>query len=396
MTTLSAEPLVDAFENTGRESEGVQESRRDKIPVRNWWHMLLYAWDLVEFMDDRFKTEIEEAPDLRALSTAILVHLTKRQIRRGLRGDYVERSEELTGVRGRIDFAQTLRGMSIYRGRLHCEYGEFTLNVPRNQIIRSTLGDSLNCGFTSVEEERAKYGSLVSDVEALIRMLYEIDRVRVTRRLIASELRQLGRNEREYKLMLKICEMLQDPAMPRSDGASDLEYVDWLHKQELEHRIFERFVANFYKLHLRGKGWDVSAQPRRYWVKRHERTDTGVRLPTMNPDIVLTETESGGVVVIDTKWYGAVLSDRHGRPTVNSDHVYQMYAYLQSLDGNDERFRDSRGILLYARTEMDDVDYRTEIDGHPFRVYTLDLMQEKWEDIEADLVRLVGETVRDG
>ena len=33
----------------------------------------------------------------------------------------------------------------------------------------------------------------------------------VTRRLIASELRLLGRNEREYKLMLKICEMLAGP-----------------------------------------------------------------------------------------------------------------------------------------------------------------------------------------
>ena len=108
-----------------------------------------------------------DAPDLRALLTAILVLLTKRQIRRGLRGDYVEGRRGCGGLcgevggTGRIDFAQTLRGMSIYRGRLHCEFEEFTLNVPRNQIVRSTLGDSLSRGFTSVEEGRAKYGSLV-------------------------------------------------------------------------------------------------------------------------------------------------------------------------------------------------------------------------------------------
>ena len=167
-------------DSVGRERERYQDGL-DKIPVRNWWHMLLYAWDLVEFKD-RFDAEIKDAPDLRALLTAILVYLTKRQIRRGLRGDYVERSEELRGVRGRIDFAQTLRGMSIYRGRLHCEYEEFTLNVPRNQIIRSTLNDSLNRGFTRFEERSGRHGRLVSDVEALLRMLYEIDRVRVTRR----------------------------------------------------------------------------------------------------------------------------------------------------------------------------------------------------------------------
>ena len=260
----------------------------EKIPVRNWWHMLLYAWDLVDFLG-RFDTEVEDAPDLRALLTKILVFLMKHQIRRGLRGDYVERSEELRGVRGRIDFGETLRGMSMYRGRLHCEFEEFTLNVPRNQIIRSTLNDSLNQGFTKVEEREKGHGRLVSDVEALLRMLYEIDRVRVTRRLIASELRLLGRNEREYKLMLKICEMLQDPSMPQSDSVSDLEIVDWLRKRE--HEIFERFVANFYRLRL--FGWHVSAQQRLRWNSDVDAGEDQVRLPTMQPDIVLTHRDTG-------------------------------------------------------------------------------------------------------
>ena len=369
-----------------RQDDGQTEVVPEKIPVRNWWHMLLYAWDLVEFRG-RFDTEVEDAPDLRALLTGILVHLVKHQVRRGLRGDYVERSEELRSVRGRIDFGETLRGMSMYRGRLHCEYEEFTLNVPRNQIIRSTLGDSLNRGFTRVEEDRAKYGRLVSDVEALLRMLYEIDRVRVTRRLIASELRLLGRNEREYKLMLKICEMLQDPAMPQSDSVSELDFVDWLRKKEDEHKIFELFVSNFYKLRL-GNDWRVSAQQRRYWGKKTDTETENARLPTMNPDIVLIRRDTAGVVMIDTKWYGSVLYERGGKPTVNPDHVYQMYAYLQSRDSDGVRHPDASGILLYAKTVKDDVDFRTEIDGHPFRVYTLDLAQE-WEGVERDLVGLL-------
>ena len=353
------------------------------IPVRNWWHMLLYAWDLVEFRG-RFDTEIKDAPDLRALLTRILVHLVKHQVRRGLRGDYVERSEELRGVRGRIDFGETLRGMSMYRGRLHCEYEEFTLNVPRNQIIRSTLNDSLNRGFTKVEEERAKYGRLVSDVEALLRMLYEIDRIRVTRRLIASELRLLGRNEREYKLMLKICEMLQDPSMPQSDGASDEGFVDWLRKQE--HEIFERFVANFYKLRL--SGWAVIPQATYVWNQTGTERVGDVRLPTMRPDIVMTHKGTGEIVVVDTKWYRSVVSDRYDSLTVHSGNLYQMYGYLASQDHRSEAHSRATGILLYARTVKDDVDFRTEIDGHPFRVYTLDLVQD-WEGVERDLVGLV-------
>ena len=347
--------------------------------------MLLYAWDLVEF-EGRFDAEFEDAPDLRALLTKILVFLTKRQIRRGLRGDYVEVSEELRGVRGRIDFGRTLRGMSMYRGRLHCEYEEFTLNVPRNQIIRSTLNDSLNQGFTRVETERAKHAGLVSDVESLLRMLYEIDRVRVTRRLIASELRNLGRNEREYKLMLKICEMLQDPGMPQSGTASDLDFVDWMRGQE--HEIFEGFVANFYKLNLRGKGWDVRAQRKYEWNETGSDRVGDARLPTMRPDVVLKRRSSGEIVVIDTKWYSSVVTDRFDQLTVHSSNLYQMYAYMASQDWRGGRYRDSTGILLYAQTEKDDVDFRTEIDGHPFRVYTLDLTQD-WQGVEGDLVRLL-------
>ena len=365
------------------------------IPVRNWWHMLLYAWDLVEFKD-RFPSGVTDAPELRALLTNILVYLTKRQIRRGLRGNYVERSEELQGVRGRIDFAQTLRGMSIYRGRLHCEYEEFTLNVPRNQIVRSTLNDSLNQWFTRVEREREKYGTLVSDVEALLRMLYEIDRVRVTRRLIASELRQLGRNEREYKLMLKICEMLQDPSMPRSEAASDFEYLDWLHKQELEHRIFERFVTNFYKLRLHGNGWYVSAPKTLKWNEGMDTPDDELRLPIMKPDIVLRRV--GGVekiVVLDTKWYRHVASEHYGNLNVHSANLYQVYAYLASQDHESDAHRKATGILLYGRTKEGKRKLRTRIDEHPFWVETLDLMQEDWKDIEADLLRLIEKTVGD-
>ena len=347
--------------------------------------MLLYAWDLVEF-GGRFDGVVEDAPDLRALLTSVLVLLMRHQVRRGLRGDYVERREELMGVRGRIDFGETLRGMSLHRGRLRCEFEEFTLNVPRNQIVRSTLNDSLNRGFTEVEEGVGKFGGLVSDVESLLRMLYEIDRVRVTRRLIASELRLLGRNEREYKLMLKICEMLQDPSMPLEDGDSGEEQVGY----ELlrpEYEVFERFVANFYRLKLRGKGWEVSAQRQQRWNETVEGRVGNIRLPVMKPDVYLRH-ESGRIVVVDTKWYGSPVAGGVGDDAVISSHMFQMYGYLASQDHLGDAERGSTGVLLYGQTGIGARRLRTEVDGHPFWVETLDLTQD-WKGVERDLEGLV-------
>ena len=387
-TDLEAENL-----EVGNSPEKLDDTHVDdgsNIPVRNWWHMLLYAWDLVE-LDGLFNTNWESAPDLRELLTRILVDLTNRQIRRGLRGDYVDRSEPLKTVRGRIDFGRTLSGLLLYKGQLHSEYQEYSLNVPRNQIIVETLQRQFSENFAGATRERID--ELKGGVGRLVRTLEEIDRIRLDRSLIANEMHKLGPNEREYKMMLRVCEMLYRPGMPRESSEESREWFrDWAHDRKND--IFEKFVANFYKLHLRGKGWDVSAQEWRYWVKKEERRNTGVRLPAMELDVVLRHRETDAMVVIDTKFYESVLSASRGsgRPTVNSDHVFQLYGYLQSLDGKDRRYPGSMGILLYARTVKDNVDFCTEVDGHPFRVYTLDLMQD-WEDIERDLVKLVKDTV---
>ena len=140
MVTTAPEVAEDALESadTSEESDGIREDDGSNIPVRNWWHMLLYAWELVEF-DGLVDAERESAPDLRELLTRILVDLTNRQIRRGLRGDYLDRSEPLKTVRGSIDFNRTLSDLLLYKGQLHCEYQEYSLNVPRNQIVAETL-----------------------------------------------------------------------------------------------------------------------------------------------------------------------------------------------------------------------------------------------------------------
>ena len=110
----------------------------DDIPVRNWWHMLLYALELEEFAY-RYDALVEKAPDTHALLVLILEEVTKRQLRRGLRGDYLDRAATLQGVRGRIDFEGTLRARTLHQGALRCEFDEYSVNVPRNRILVSTL-----------------------------------------------------------------------------------------------------------------------------------------------------------------------------------------------------------------------------------------------------------------
>ena len=383
MTTQQTRPYVaENDRNSGNERNS------DKIPVRNWWHMLLYAWDLVE-LEGLFDAKWESAPNLRELLTRILVELTNRQIRRGLRGDYVDRSEPLKMVRGRIDFNRTLSDLLMSKGQLHCEYQEYSLNVPRNQIIATTLQRQSRSVFEGSTSDHVN--ALKFDVERLVRTMDVIDRVELDRSLIANEMHKLGPNEREYKLMLRVCEMLYMPKMPMDldDDVSE-GFRDWVRKRENE--IFEAFVANFCTIELQGRGWDVASQTQQRWNETGSGRIGDARLPNMQPDIVLTHRETGKIVIADTKWYRSVVSERFDTRTIHTNNLYQIYAYLASQDHRGTNHRDATGILLYAQTIKHALDFRTEIDGHPFWVYTLNLNQE-WAGIEADLRVLVEDAV---
>ena len=357
------------------------------IPVKNWFYMLLYAWDLAEF---RGQLEVisGDAPDLRALLTKILARLTKSQLRRGLRGDYVERSEPLRTVRGRINFARTVSDMLLYKGELHCDYQEHSINVPRNQIISSTLDRQLRHDYARIErDDRHAAEELVqlkSELESLVRRMYEIDRVRLSPRMIATEMRRLGRNEREYQLIMLICEWLNGrPRLP-VQNARGRQFVDIA--DMIKWQVYEKFVANFMKMHC--GDWKVATEPHLKW---HEATDErvgDVELPVMKPDIVLTNKLSGRRVVIDTKWYSSSVVHRFGRVTVHNANLYQMWSYLSSQDGIGDTHREATGILLYAQTAAGRQTLRRRIQEHPFWVHTVDLSQD-WQDIEDELRRLI-------
>ena len=355
------------------------------IPVRNWFYMLLYAWDLADFRDE-LDAIAEDAPeDLRALLTKALARLTQRQIRRGLRGDYVDLSEPLRTVRGRINFGRTVSDLLLYKGELHCDYQEYSLNVPRNQIIVSTLDRQLRHDYARIERDDRHASDelkiLKAELETLVRTMTDIDRVHLSDRMIANETRKLGRNEREYRLIMWICEWLNGrPRIPGQD-ANGRQFADIKFLVD-EWRVYEKFVAKWMKMHC--DGWRVETQPRIEWNETCQDSSSEVVLPGMAPDIVLTNKESGQRVIIDTKWYSSATTSRFGRETVHNNNLYQMWSYLSSQDVRHPEWSGATGILLYAQTQSGPKWLRTRVDGHPFWVHTLDLSQP-WQRIEDDL-----------
>jgi len=100
------------------------------IPIRNVWYLLLYAWDLARWQD-RWSGQSESAPNLLGLFARVLASCTSDLLRRQLGRIIRNRQGEIRGVRGKVDFAASLKRLSFENGRAVCRFPEPTVDTLR-------------------------------------------------------------------------------------------------------------------------------------------------------------------------------------------------------------------------------------------------------------------------
>ena len=125
------------------------------IPIRNLWHMLLYAWNEPSIQNQITMGEVESAPTLDALLALTMIKLLQQRMRIGLGRGYVETSKGVRAVRGRINFAESLKQLAFEQGEAHCDFQQYSVNEPRNQIIRSTLARLVQAGEFGPDQAEA-------------------------------------------------------------------------------------------------------------------------------------------------------------------------------------------------------------------------------------------------
>ena len=196
---------------------------------------------------------VENAPTLHALLASILAKLMQQRLRIGLGRSYINQGQSIRGIRGRIDFTESLKQRTFERGQAYCEFQQYNANAPKNQIIRSTLVRLVQVG--NFGPDRALANELRHNLRLLTRALDGIDLVELKLDFIHRQ--QFGRNDGDYRLMLAICELILLRQMP-----SDQEEILGLPAIDREaltlHHIYERFVASFYCIQL--KDWAVRPQ----------------------------------------------------------------------------------------------------------------------------------------
>lgn len=350
------------------------------IPIRNLWYMLMYAWEEPPLERLGVLENIEDAPTLDALLASILLKLIQQRMRIGLGRNYCEEKHLLRGIRGRINFTDSLKKNAFEHGQAYCDFEQYSLNVPKNQIVRSILMRLIQMGYFGPDTIRAN--ELRQQLRWVTRAMDGIDLVELKLDLIRRQ--QLGRNDSDYKLMLAICELIIERQMPNHmTGGTPLPALD--QASMVMHRIYERFIACFYRIHL--KGWEVSPQKN---IKWHEKMPNDF-LPLMRPDLVLEEKKTGRIIVLDTKFTTKSLTpNQWGSKTFDSSHLYQLYAYLKTQEHLSDQFRCASGVLLYPMVDKSRLSEKILLQDLTIRIETVDLTAP-WVEIERFLLDLFTE-----
>lgn len=347
------------------------------IPIRNLWHMLLYAWN--EFPTKKYtsKLNIEDAPTLDALLASILGMLIQQRLRIGLGRNYTHQIQQIHGIRGRINFAESLKRHSFDNAQAVCEFHQYNANILKNQIIRSTLARLVQTGDFGPNQIMAD--KLRHQLRQLTRSLDGIDLIELQLDIIRRE--QLVHHDSDYRIMLAICELVLQRQMPADmSGGRTMPQVD--HDAFLLHNIYERFVANFYRIHL--KDWIIKAQSRLSWYAKYDNP----YLPSMQPDLILENKSNGEIIILDTKFTGgSIIENQWGRQIFDSSHLYQLYAYLNSQKHLSDKYRKASGILLYPAIHKK-LSEKVELEDHMMRIESVDLTAP-WQEIEKNLIEIV-------
>lgn len=328
---------------------------KDKsILINNIYHMLSYAFQILT-QDTYDDVAIESFDEMYDLLAAILAKGIGIQLKQGLYREYINRQEELSVLRGKINMSGMIKNQLVHKRVLTCDFDDLSENNLFNQIIKTTVSLLLRN-----DTVKSKYKD---DLKKKMLFFSNIDFLEPTS-IRWSSIR-FQRNNQTYRMLISICQLILEGMLMTTD-TGEYRLVSFLDEQHMC-RLYEKFILEYYSRHYPELTVSASQIP---WS-----VDDGVRtmLPMMQSDIHLQKDNT--VLIIDAKYYSHTTQTQYDKHTLHSNNMYQIFTYVKNRDyefGEEEHT--VSGMLLYAKTEEEvQPDHVYQMHGNQITVRTLDL-----------------------
>lgn len=341
--------------------------KNKSIVIANIYYMLSYAYQSLQHKNyEELKTEaFENAQDLFA---AILAKGMTVQLKQGLNREYIEKQDNLSTLRGKINLRESMQLKLRDDHRLACCYDELSENHYMNQILKTTV---LCLIYDGGVQRKSK-----DVLKKTILFFSEVDTLEPS--TINWRGLHYNRNNASYRMLMNICYLvLHELLLTTEDGKQKL--ATFLDDQQMS-RLYEKFILEYYRVHFP----EYSPAPKKI---RWETAGTIDFLPAMQSDIMLTDGRRK--LIIDAKYYSNIMQTYYNVDTIRSNNLYQIFTYVKNEDSGNTGLID--GMLLYAKTDENfapDATYK--LSGNRISVKTLDLGMD-FADIENQLKTIISE-----
>ena len=339
------------------------------IPIRNIYYMLSYAFQVLS--EQGYKNiETEQFDNVAELCAAILSKGVSLQLKRGLGREYIEETDSLSSVRGRIEISESIKTRSLLKRQLVCSYDDFSENSYMNRIIKTTMELLLHADIAKARKK---------ELRKLLVYFGNVDLLDVHN--INWKI-QYNRNNQTYRMLISVCYLvIKGLLQTNTDGTTRL--MDFLDEQRMC-RLYEIFILEYYRKEFPKLTVNASQIP---WA-----LDDGINdmLPVMQTDIMLSQGNK--VLIIDAKYYGHTTQTQYDIHTLHSANLYQIFTYVKNKEAELVNVpHEVSGMLLYARTdEAVQPDNSYQMSGNKISVRTLDLNRE-FSEIAAQLNAIADE-----
>ena len=357
-----------------------------EIPILNLYYLLCYAWGFAEQRGNRALGDAGKLSAVQDLLGKVLATGTNRLLRRGIDRGYVERREDLAGIRGKLAIGETAKRALRARGRAACDFEELSFDILPNRILRSSLGSLRRLGGRG-QGIRGQPTGLDPGVRKEVSLAYHrmggVSVVPLQRRTFG--LVQLDRNRRLYRFLLSVCRLVYESQLVDESTSERTIFRDLRVDKRKMWRLFENFVTGFYRREQREFRVNSGGTGISWWQEEGATAADLTLIPQMSADIILESKDRR--IIMDTKYYKETLKGRYGSTKLKSGNLYQLLTYLWNREATKPDGPKHEGILLYPQVD-EPVQAEVRLGGFRIQARTIDLNQP-WQKIHDDLLAIL-------
>ena len=299
------------------------------ILIKNIYYMLTYAFQVLR-QSNYDEIAAEDFDNIHDMFAAILGKGVAQQLKHGLYREYVNRSDNLSTLRGKLNVPETVKNKLRHTQKLFCDFDELSENNIMNQVIKTTMMLLLKQKSVKPKNKSVLKKDLLffDGVDFIEPVLIRWDRIRYQR------------NNQSYRMLLNICRLIIDGLLLSTEKGT-IKMATFLDDQWMSH-LYEKFILEFFRHH------HPELRPNPDQVQWNLDDDNDMWLPNMITDITL-KSRDGRVLILDAKYYGQQMQSNFDVKTYRNANLYQIFTYVKNLDK--DQTGNVSGMLLYAKTD---------------------------------------------